>query len=312
MKHKSEDYKRSAVDYYLQHKNQIQTCEIFKCSERSLMRWVQRFNDTGHIIRLNFDREAYKVSIEQVKLALNILHKNPTIKLAEVHETIKTIDNKFNITKQHLGRVIYENNQTFKRAKIIHKPLTRFNKSVNIDLMLGDFYDKIKKYNLDDIICIDETSISLGLHRRYCRSKIGERCTHVTNSQEVFKKFTGIFAITTSGCIAWELYPKGGITSERLIDFLKTKILNKSNKLIILDNASSHRNVKVKELFVNSNNTLLYSVPYQHFTNAIELWFSQFKSYLRKERILTYDELHKSIPQALDKIMLEHYKNIIK
>ena len=38
-KHHSEDYKLSAVKYYLQIDNQVKTCKIFKCSERSLMRW---------------------------------------------------------------------------------------------------------------------------------------------------------------------------------------------------------------------------------------------------------------------------------
>jgi len=39
--HKSSDYKLSAVKYYLSHsKNQVQSCKIFGCSERSLMRWV--------------------------------------------------------------------------------------------------------------------------------------------------------------------------------------------------------------------------------------------------------------------------------
>lgn len=37
--HKSNDYKLSAVKYYLSHsKNQVHTCRIFGCSERSLMR----------------------------------------------------------------------------------------------------------------------------------------------------------------------------------------------------------------------------------------------------------------------------------
>ena len=40
-KHKSLDYKLSVVKYYLSRsKNQVQTCKIFGCSERSLMRWV--------------------------------------------------------------------------------------------------------------------------------------------------------------------------------------------------------------------------------------------------------------------------------
>lgn len=48
---------------------------------------------------------------------------------------------------------------------------------------------------------------------------------------------------------------------------------------------SSHRNPIVKTR-VNTNNTLLLSVPYQHFTNSIENWFSMFKAHLRKEPTL--------------------------
>lgn len=312
MKHKSEDYKRSAVEYFFENSNQVHTCEVFKYSERSLMRWVERYNADGHIIRQSSLREAYKVSQEHVKYALNILKKNPMITLAEVQEMVKIKFKDFSITKQHLGAVLRDNNQTFKRAKVRHKPVTRFKKPVDIDKSLVEFYKNINKHDVDDIVCIDETSISLGLHRRYCRSKIGDRCTHITNSQEVFKKYTGIFAISTKGCIAWKLYPQGGITSERLCTFLQDKILNKSKKVIILDNASSHRNPAVKELINKSSNALLYSVPYQHFTNAIELWFSQFKSYLRKESTMTYNQLLISIPQALKKIKPENYKSIIR
>ena len=48
MKHKTEDYKLSAVKYYLKHKISMKnTCDIFECSKKSLSRWypltVQRF-----------------------------------------------------------------------------------------------------------------------------------------------------------------------------------------------------------------------------------------------------------------------------
>ena len=41
MKHKSDDYKLSDVEYYLVEDNtQEEVCKIFKCSPRSLIRWV--------------------------------------------------------------------------------------------------------------------------------------------------------------------------------------------------------------------------------------------------------------------------------
>jgi len=48
--HKSEDYKISAVEYYLfSNENQEQVCKIFKCSVRSLMRWVERYENENNI-----------------------------------------------------------------------------------------------------------------------------------------------------------------------------------------------------------------------------------------------------------------------
>jgi transposase len=52
-KHKSEDYKLSAVEYYLVgDKSQLEVCEIFKCSPRSLMRWVEKYEKDGKIKRI--------------------------------------------------------------------------------------------------------------------------------------------------------------------------------------------------------------------------------------------------------------------
>ena len=45
-KHKSEDYKITAVKYYLENDtNYTKTCDIFKCSERSLKRWIERYEE---------------------------------------------------------------------------------------------------------------------------------------------------------------------------------------------------------------------------------------------------------------------------
>ena len=108
------------------------------------------------------------------------------------------------------------------------------------------------------------------------------------------------------------MYEKGGINTDRLIDFLEQNITNKlRNKLIILDNASSHRNEKIKAL-VNKHNNILYAVPYQHFTNSIENYFSMLKSRLQKLDGLTYDELKKNIKKVLKEIPREKYENIFK
>jgi len=55
---------------------------------------------------------------------------------------------------------------------------------------------------------------------------------------------------------------------------------------------------------VNKHNTLLYCVPYQHFTNSIENYFSMMKS--------THKELKTNIDKVVKEIPKEKYENIIK
>jgi len=91
---------------------------------------------------------------------------------------------------------------------------------------------------------------------------------------------------------------KEGIDSNRMVDFINKFINGKyKNKLLILDNASSHRNRLVKDVIKKDNN-LLYVVSYQHYINVIEG--------------LTYDELVNNVKDVLDEIPIHIYKNLIK
>ena len=46
MKHKTEDYKLSAVKYYLSNSFSLDyVCNIFGCKKQSLTRWVKRYNE---------------------------------------------------------------------------------------------------------------------------------------------------------------------------------------------------------------------------------------------------------------------------
>ena len=311
-KHKSEDYKLSAVKYYLiENKTQLEVCKIFNCSSRSLMRWVEKYNKNGRIKRENKKPVAYKVYKKHVKFLLDEIKNNKTITMTDLKHKLKE-KFKIELSRFHINRIVKDNNITLKMTRIRHEPEKRFGKEININEKLTEFYNEVKKYKLKDIICIDETSISGLQKRKHCYSELGKRCIIKTQSQEVFKKYTGIFAISNNGVLGWKLYEKGGIDSNRLYEFLENNITKKyKNKLIILDNASSHRNSKIKEL-INKNNKLLYSVQYQHFTNSIENYFSIMKSRLHKLNGLTHKELKINIDKVIKKIPKEKYENIIE
>jgi len=310
---KSSDYKETAVQYYLvEDKSQEEVCKIFKCSRRSLMRWVEKYKKDGKITGYERTPKAYKVHKEHVDFLLQEIKKNKTITIEDLLYLLKNKYPNLDLNKSHISRIIHDNNITLKMTRIRHEPVKRFGKDIDINKSIKEFYDEVKKYNIEDIICIDETSVKSLQKRNHCYSEKGKRCVIKTQSQEVFKKYTGIFAISVNGVVGWDLYEKSGINTDRMIEFLETHITNKfKNKLIIMDNASSHRNPRVKEV-ITKHNHLLYAVPYQHFTNSIENYFSMLKSRLQKLDGLTQAELKENIINTITNIPKDKYRNIIK
>ena len=311
--HKSNDYKLTAVQYYLvEDKTQEEVCKIFKCTPRSLMRWVSQYKKEGNVNKHYRKPVAYKVKKEYVKLLVDEINKNKTITLHELNQKLKDKYKDANLSTTQIFRVINYNNITLKLTRIRHEPVKRFGKDININSKIKEFYDEVQKYKIEDIICIDETSIKSLQKRNRCYSNKGKRCVIKTQSQEVFKKYTGVFAISVNGVVNWDLYEKGGINTDRLIEFLEHNITSKlRNKLIILDNASAHRNERIKAL-VNKHNNILYAVPYQHFTNSIENYFSMLKSRLQKLDGLKYENLKENIQKVISEIPKEKYENIFK
>ena len=88
------------------------------------------------------------------------------------------------------------------------------------------------------------------------------------------------------------------MNTERLLEFLE-------NHLIILDNAKSHNNETIKSVITKSaitksGNDYLFCVPYTPKTDAIEAYFNQIKTYMKKNR---------NVDNAIDKVKPQNYKN---
>lgn len=91
--HKSSDYKITAVQYYLvEDKTQEEVCKIFKCSPRSLMRWVERYKKDGNVDIHYRKPVAYKVKKEYVKFLVDEINK-----IKQLHYKNYTKNSKINI-----------------------------------------------------------------------------------------------------------------------------------------------------------------------------------------------------------------------
>ena len=68
----------------------------------------------------------------------------------------------------------------------------------------------------------------------------------------------------------------------------------KKDHLIILDNAGSHNNELIKNAITKSDNHYLFDVPYTPKTDAIEQYFNQVKTYLKKYRNVANFQIFKN------------------
>jgi hypothetical protein len=150
---------------------------------------------------------------------LELLKKNKQISMKELTKKIKIKYNDFTITPQWLGQVIRHNNQTRKRTKKKHFPETRRGTPISIQTELNTFFNKVNQYRIDRLICLDETSVQPSMVPEYSRCKLGHRCIERTNNNVVFKKFTLLMAISYRGLVGYRLYPEGGMTGERFVQF---------------------------------------------------------------------------------------------
>ena len=63
---------------------------------------------------------------------------------------------------------------------------------------------------------------------------------------------------------------------------------------------------------MNKHNNILYAVPYKHFTNSIENYFSILKSRLQKLDGLKYKNFKENVTKVIGEISKEKYENICK
>ena len=276
-----------------------------------MKRWVNRYIEEKQIKRHNRKPISYKITKEQVKYAIKKLKENEQITMFELAKLVKKKYKDFNITPRQLRNIIRDNNLTRKRTRHKHFPKIRYGKPIEKQKELDKFYKEVDKFKLNKIISLDETSIQPAMIMEYSRCQLGKRCILKTNDSYFFRKFTLLVAISNSKCIGWILYKKGGMTKERLVDFLKMFVFNKyKNHLIIFDNAGSHRNMYVKDAITNSGNKYLFTVPYTPKTNPIENYFNQIKHYLKlNKKVLKFNDLEKEVKKAIKNVKKENYKN---
>ena len=80
-KHKTEDYKISAVKYYFNNENgdgYKKTCKIFDCKKSTLRDWIKRYNTSKNLTRRNRKPISYKITTPPSENCVRIIETKRT------------------------------------------------------------------------------------------------------------------------------------------------------------------------------------------------------------------------------------------
>ena len=73
------DLKLKAVNYYHKINNYVKVCEVFECSERSLKRWIERYEKYNTVDRIPRKEGSYKIKKEHIKFIKETIKNNNDI-----------------------------------------------------------------------------------------------------------------------------------------------------------------------------------------------------------------------------------------
>lgn len=307
-KHRTEDYKLSAVKYYLKSGSYRKTCKIFDCKKSSLSLWVKKYQKNKKIQRKKRIPKKRKVTEDIMKFVKEHIYSKPNVTLKQLSKLIKQ---KYKVKLHYttVYKIIKELGITRKKLRKRYYPFKK--KDQELDNLI-EFYEEILDIDKKKVISIDETAIYLNMTLGYGRSKKGRRAYLKTHIYP-FKKYNMLCAIKCGKVVGYELYGdlQRGIGQKEFIEFIDKHIKNKYvNHTILLDNASFHRSNNIKSKILSTNNTYKYTIPYHPETNPIEEFFNQLKHYIKLESPQSFQEIVRVVHDTIrDKIKPIHLKN---
>lgn len=162
------------------------------------------------------------------------------------------------------------------------------------------WFDGQLDLDADRLVFIDETWASTNMARRHGRCRRGERL-RVGVPHGHWKTTTFVAGLTTRGMIApWVLDgPINRDAFETWVGRVLVPTLTPGD-VVIMDNLSSHKGPRVREMIEAAGAELRYLPPYSPDFNPIENAFARLKALLRKAAERTIDRLWAAIGRIVD------------
>lgn len=151
--------------------------------------------------------------------------------------------------------------------------------------------------------------MNLSLSRLFARSIKGQRAYGQRPSKR--GKNVSIIGAVFVNKVLTNYTALGGIHGLTFEAFISQKLVPQlwEGACVVMDNLSSHKVKKIKELIEGAGAQLIYLPTYSPEFNPIENCWSKLKSILRQIAARTYSDLASAIEYAIDQISSEDLRN---
>jgi transposase len=172
--------------------------------------------------------------------------------------------------------------------------------------------DRQHELDPDRLVFVDETWAKDNMTRTYGRSHSGSRIRAKVPHRR-WETTTFIGAMRASGFIA-PLCVDGPINSQVFSGWVDQHLIKELHPgdVVIMDNLSSHKNIKTREAIESVGAQLRFLPAYSPDLNPIELAFSKFKKLLRDGAQRTTQGLWRLCGKVLDLFTEPECRNYIR
>ena len=159
---------------------------------------------------------------------------------------------------------------------------------------------------------VDETGAATNMARRYGRAPRGRRLVGAVPHGH-WKVTTFVAALGLAGLTA-PMVIDGAMNGDLFVAYVEQVLVPSlaAGDVVVMDNLSSHKRARVRELIEAAGCTLLYLPPYSPDLNPIELAFAKLKALLRKAGERTVEGLWAFLGRALDAFSPQECRNYFR
>lgn len=160
----------------------------------------------------------------------------------------------------------------------------------------------MKQVDARRLVVVDECGSNIALTPLYARAPKGQRA-HGSVPRNRGKNTTLLASLSLSGIGACMLIE--GAVNARAFEAYVEQILAPSlvtGQIVVLDNLSVHKGVRVRQLIEACGCELLFLPAYSPDCSPIEETFSKLKAFLRRVGARTHEALQEAMSQALETV----------